>query len=421
MIAMGVLMDIRSLARQGYSSRQIAKLTGIHRQTIKKYLQEGVLPTYKAIKRTSKIDPYKKLIQSWLEQQDYQATRIHELLQAQGFHGCVRTVRRYIAELKEKRDAVAYVRFETMPGQQAQVDFGDFVISCSDGSKLTIYCFIMVLGYSRKMYIEFIDRCTLANFLKCHQKAFEYFGGIPCEILYDNMKNVVIKKMVGLIQWNQSFWAFCLHYGFKPLTTPAYSPWAKGKVERPIGYVRERFWRGYQYTDFKYANKDIGEWLKEVADDRIHGTTHEKVSLRFEKEKPFLGSLPPNVYDISEKLWRNVYKDCQVAFDCNRYVVPHEYVGRDVLLKINGGELRIFYDDKLLVTYKIPEGKGQTLGTELYERLRKDKDQIKRKYRKPFFKKAWATRGLASDRMNIEVRHRPLSEYENLLKGGGHA
>jgi len=384
-------------------------------------LQEGVLPTYKAIKRTSKIDPYKKLIQSWLEQQDYQATRIHELLQAQGFHGCVRTVRRYVAELKEKRDAVAYVRFETMPGQQAQVDFGDFVISCSDGSKLTIYCFIMVLGYSRKMYIEFIDRCTLANFLKCHQKAFEYFGGIPCEILYDNMKNVVIKKMVGLIQWNQSFWAFCLHYGFKPLTTPAYSPWAKGKVERPIGYVRERFWRGYQYTDFKYANKDIGEWLKEVADDRIHGTTHEKVSLRFEKEKPFLGSLPPNVYDISEKLWRNVYKDCQVAFDCNRYVVPHEYVGRDVLLKINGGELRIFYDDKLLVTYKIPEGKGQTLGAELYERLRKDKDQIKRKYRKPFFKKAWATRGLASDRINIEVRHRPLSEYENLLKGGGHA
>src|SRR5208283_3570586 len=134
MIAMGVLMDIRSLARQGYSCRQIAKLTGIHRQTIKKYLQEGVLPTYKAIKRTSKIDPYKKLIQSWLEQQDYQATRIHELLQTQGFHGCVRTVRRYVAELKEKRDAVAYVRFETMPGQQAQVDFGDFVISCSDGS-----------------------------------------------------------------------------------------------------------------------------------------------------------------------------------------------------------------------------------------------------------------------------------------------
>ena len=421
MIIMEVLMDIRSLSKQGNSMRAISRMTGLNPRTVKKYLQEGSLPTYKPVNRQSKLEGFKDLIEAWLNQQNYQASRIHELLHNQGFKGSYNTVQRYVKKLKAKRDQVAYVRFETMPGQQAQVDFGDFVISCSDGSKLTIYCFIMVLGYSRKMYVEFIDRCTLANFLKCHQKAFGYFGGIPCEILYDNMKNVVIKKMVGLIQWNESFMAFCLHYGFKPLTTPAYSPWAKGKVERPIGYIRERFWRGYQYSNFKYANKDMLEWLKGVADDRIHGTTHERVSSRFEKEKPFLGPLPSIVYDISEKLWRNVYKDCQVAFDCNRYVVPHEYVGRDVLLKINDGELRIFFDDQLLATYKIPDGKGQTLGAELYDRLRKDKDQIKRKYRKPFFKKAWATRGLASDRINIEVRHRPLSEYENLLKGGGHA
>jgi transposase len=420
MINQEKVMDIKSLAKQGYSKRHIARITGLHRNTINKYLT-GTLPVYKKTQRQGLLKPYHGLIEDWLQQQNYQASRIYELLQGQGFKGSYDVVQRHVKKLKNKRDHVAYVRFETLPGQQAQVDFGDFVISCSDGSKLTIYCFIMVLGYSRKMYIEFIDRCTLANFLKCHQKAFAYFGGIPCEILYDNMKNVVIKKLVGLIKWNQSFWAFCLHYGFKPLTTPAYSPWAKGKVERPIGYMRERFWRGYQYSDLKYANKDILEWLKEVADDRIHGTTHEKVSLRFEKEKPFLGFLPPNAYDISEKLWRNVYKDCQVAFDCNRYVVPHEYVGKDVLLKINDGELRIFYDDKLLVTYKIPEGKGQTLGAELYERLKKDRDQIKRKYRKPFFKKAWATRGLLSGRMDIEVRNRPLSEYQDLLDGGPHA
>ena len=418
MITMGVLMGVCSLKRQGYSNRQIAKMLGIHRKTVKKYLKDGVLPAYRLVKRTSKLEAYKGLIEGWLSQQDYQASRIYELLCAQGFQGSERLVRYYVSKLKAKRDSVAYVRFETLPGQQAQVDFGDFAITCSDGSKLTIYCFIMVLGYSRKMYIEFIDCCSLANFLKCHQKAFAYFGGIPCEILYDNMKNVVIKKLLGLIQWNASFLAFCLHYAFKPLTTPAYSPWAKGKVERPIGYVRERFWRGYQYIDLKYANKDILEWLKEVADDRIHGTTREKVSARYEKEKPFLVSLPPNTYDISEKLWRTVYKDCQVAFDCNRYVVPHEYVGKDVLLKVSDGELWIFYDDKLLATYKIPENKGQTLGTELYERLKKDKDQIRRKYRKPFFKKAWATRGLLSDRMHIEVKDRPLSDYEDLLKGG---
>ncbi len=421
MIIMEDVMDIRSLAKQGHSMRAIARITGLNPRTVKKYLQEGVLPTYKAVKRQSKLEVFKKLIEGWLKQQDYQASRIKELLFNVGFKGSYSTVQRYVKVLKRNRDQVAYVRFETLPGQQAQVDFGDFAIECADGSRLTIYCFIIVLGFSRKMYVEFIDRCTLANFLKCHQRAFEFFGGIPAEILYDNMKNVVIKKLVGQIQWNANFLAFCLHYGFKPLTTPAYSPWAKGKVERPIDYIRERFWRGYVFNNLKEANKNILQWIKEIADERIHGTTREKVSSRFEKEKPCLGVMPRSIYDISEKLWRKVYKDCQVAFDCNRYVVPHEYVGKRVLLKIRDEELRIFYDDQLLVTYKIPEDKGQMLGIELYERLKKDKDQIRRKYRKPFFRKAWATRGLVGDRMEIEVKNRPLSEYENLLKGGSHA
>jgi transposase len=418
---MEAVMDIRSLAKQGYSIRAIARMSGLNFRTVKKYLQKGVVPRYKAVKRQSKLEAFKGLIDGWLSQQNYQASRIEELLRKQGYNGSYNTVQRYVKQLKGKRDRVAYVRFETMPGVQAQVDFGDFAIYCSDGRKITVYCFMMVLGYSRRMYVELIDRCTLANFLKCHQKAFKFFDGIPAEILYDNMKNVVIKKLIGKIQWNASFLAFCLHYGLKPLTTPAYSPWVKGKVERPIGYIRESFWRGYEFNNLKDANKNILEWLKEVADERIHGTTREKISSRFEKERSSLGSLPHSEYDISEKLWRKVYKDCQVAFDCNRYVVPYEYVGKDVLLKVHDEELRIFHDDQLLATYKIPKDKGQTLGIELYDRLKKDKDQLRRKYRKPFFKKAWATRGLLSDRMDIEVKNRPLSEYENLLKGGTHA
>jgi transposase len=342
------------------------------------------------------------------------------LLRGQGFKGSYDVVQRYVKELKQKRDHVAYVRFETLPGQQGQVDFGDFVIQCSDGSKITIYCFIMVLGFSRKMYVEFIDCCTLANFLKCHQKAFEFFGGIPAEILYDNMKNVVIKKLVGKVQWNASFLAFCVHYGFKPLTTPAYAPWAKGKVERPIQYVRQRFWLGYEYYNLKETNKNILEWLKQVAEERVHGTTHEKVRLRFEKEQGSLGSLPRSEYDISEKLWRKVYKDCQLSFDGNKYIVPHEYAGKQVLLKVKDGQVRIFFDDQLLVSYKIPAGKGETLGWHLYERLKKDKDQLRRKYRKPF-KKVKPTRDLWKNRMQIEVMKRPLSVYENILKGGANA
>jgi len=388
-------------------------MTGLHRETVKKYLKQGVLPTYKAIHRQSKMEPYKDLIECWLSQQNYQASRIYSLLLAQGFQGAERTVRRYIEKLKEKRDYVAYVRFETLPGQQAQVDFGDFVIECADGKKLTIYCFIMVLGFSRKMYIEFIDRCTMTNFLKCHQRAFEFFGGMPSEILYDNMKNVVIKRIIGKVEWNKTFLSFCLHYGFKPLATPAYSPWAKGKVERPIQYVREQFWRGYVYNGLDETNKDILQWIQSIADIRIHGTTREKVADRFEKEQPFLGLLPLSAYDISEKQIRKVQKDCQLAFNGNRYVVPHEYAGKTVLLKFIDDNLRIFYDDKLIATYQIPENKGRMLGhPEFYQRLREDKDQLRRKYRKPFLKKARATRGLVKEKLGIEVAKRSLSSYD---------
>ena len=119
-------MDIRSLKKQGYSDRAIARMSGLHRKTVKKYLEENILPTYKAINRENKLELFKNLIDGWLSQEDYQSTRIHELLIGQGFNGSYSTVRRYVETIKEKRDHVAYIRFETLPGQQAQVDFGDF-------------------------------------------------------------------------------------------------------------------------------------------------------------------------------------------------------------------------------------------------------------------------------------------------------
>lgn len=406
------VMDIRSLAKQGYSQRQIARLTGLNRHTVKKYLQEGTLPVYKRMNRQSILGSYRNLIDGWLGQQDYQASRIHELLQLQGFTGSYDVVQRYVKGVKEQRDRVAYVRFETMPGQQAQVDFGDFQIECADGTKITIYCFVMVLGYSRHMYIEFIEHCTMTNFLACHQHAFGFFGGIPAEILYDNMKNVVIKHLVGVVQWNKEFEAFAMHYGFKPLATPPYSPWAKGKVERPIGYVRERFWRGYVFNDIPQANSDIRQWINTIASQRVHGTTHEKVCDRFEAEKPYLGDLPHQPYDISEKVYRKVYKDCQISFDGNRYVVPHEHVGQKLLLRIRDGLLRIFSDDQMIAVYRIPSQKGQTLADpRFYERLRADQQQRERKYRY-FSGKAKATRGLLKDGLSVEVSKRSLTVYD---------
>lgn len=416
MVKMEVLMDMRSLANQGYSYRNIARMTGLHRKTVKKYLTEGTLPVYKKIARVSKLQPYHGMINDWLSRQDYQATRVHELLVGQGYVGSYDSVQRYLKSVKEQRDRIAYIRFETMPGQQAQVDFADFQVVNSDGTVTTAYCFVMALGYSRHKYVEFIEHCTMTKFLECHQHAFGFFGGIPAEIVYDNMKNVVIKHLLGSIQWNKTFEAFCVHYGFKPIAAPPYSPWAKGKVERPIGYVRERFWRGYVFTDISQANRDIRHWLLTTAYHRIHGTTKEQVSLRFERERPCLGSLPPVPFDTSEKVYRIVYKDCQLAFGGSRYVVPHELVGKKVLLKIRTGVMRIFDDDQLVAIYRIPPEKGKTVAhPRFYERLKIDQEQNRRKYHRLLPGKAKATRGLLTDGLHFEVMARSLSAYDQVI------
>ena len=411
-------MDIWSLKRQGFSYVAIGRRVGLDRRTVKKYLEKKEFPKYNTVNRTSDLEPYHELIEGWLSEEDYKATRIRDLVVMQGYQGGYETVKRFVRKVKKKRDRIAYIRFETIPGLQAQMDFGDFKVVNPDGSETTIYAFVIVLGFSRHMYVEFIDKCTMTPFLDCHCNAFGYFGGVPGEILYDNMKNVVVRRNVGHVQFNDTIVDFGAHYGFKPVACPPYSPWYKGKVERPIDYIRERFWRGYNYTTTEQLNKDVIEWLDTVASPRVHGTTKQKVCERFTTEKPHLGEIPNRPYDTSEKVTRKVYKDCQLSFDGNRYVVSHKCVGKKLLLKIKNGIIRIYDDAELIVVYRIPEGKGNLVADpRFYAALKKDKEQKKRKYRFPAGK-GKATRGILKHGLKHEtVQKRPLSAYENMVGG----
>lgn len=413
-------MEIWALKRQGYSNRAIARKLGVHRKTVKKYLERTAFAQYRAVSRKSGLEPYYGMIDDWLSREDYQAARVHEMVGRQGYQGSYETVKRYVREVKQKRDRIAYLRFETLPGQQAQVDFADFKIILANGEVQTLYLFVMVLGYSRHLYAEFVERCTMTAFLDCHHNAFEFFGGVPCEILYDNMRNVVVRRQVGKTHFNETFLSFCAHYGFKPLACPPYSPWYKGKVERPIDYIRERFWRGYPYSTHSQANRDLFSWNGAVAKPRVHGTTKERVCDRFDRERPHLAEMPSCPYDTSEKVTRKVYRDCQISFAGNRYVVPHTLTGRVVLLKIKNGHLRIYDDDTLCAEYPCASGKGELLAhPRFYEALREDKEQRARKYRIPSGK-ARATRGLLKQGLLHEtVQRRPLCVYDAILSAPG--
>jgi len=409
-------MDIISLHRQGHSIRYIAHKLGVHRKTVKKHITEGSLPKYRSQKRRQSIlEPYYQTIEDYLKEDTYQGSWIFERIKNLGYQGSYDTVKVYVREKKKQLSRLAYIRFETEPGLQAQVDWADFKIVESDGSQSTRYAFVMVLGYSRALYVEFVDDCTLQSFMNCHINAFKYLQGIPVEILYDNMKNVVIGKVAGKSKFNAEFVYFAHHYGFQPKTCPPYSPWVKGKIERPIDYIRERFWRGYSFTDLTRVNQDVLAWLDTTANMRTHGTHREMVKARWEKEVPHLGELPPRDYDTSLKTFRKVGKDCQISYGGNHYIVPHQVVGKKVLLKVKDGTIRIYDDQKLLVTYQEDSGKGNTVGyPQFYEQLKQDKEQWQRKYSN---RKGKATRGLVDRSLFVDVLVRPLSEYDALIGG----
>jgi len=266
------------------------------------------------------------------------------------------------------------------------------------------------------MYVKFIERSTLESFLDCHIGAFGYFGGVPAELLYDNMKQVVIDRKNGTPNFNIEFLHFAHHYGFTPKACPPYSPWVKGKVERPMDYIRERFWRGYTFTTLEALNRDVRTWLDETANQRLHGTYRRPVIERWQQEMPMLGKLPPADYDTSIKVYRTVYKDCQISYNTNRYLVPHHLVSKKVLLKIKNGAIRIFHDHDFVISYRLAAGKHELVGNRLfYEQLQRDQAQLGRKYGN---KKGKATRGLVSGSLFPQVAHRPLAEYDRFSEGG---
>jgi len=415
MITWEVFMEIKIMAHRGISKRCIAKMLGIHRDTVTRYLESDQLPNYNKQNRgTSILAPYLQNINDYLEENNYQATWIYDRLRALDYQGSYETVKNYVRGVKEQKIRLAYTRFETEPGLQAQCDWGDFQIEEVGGKTSTIYVFVLLLGYSRAMYVEFVRRCTLEAFMDGHIHAFHYLRGIPMEILYDNMKNVVIERSAGKTVFNMEFSHLAHHYCFHPRVAPPYSPWVKGKVERPMDYIRERFWRGYTFTSLERANADVITWLNETANTRIHGTHRQSVQERWQQEINHLGKLPPADYDTSLKVFRKVYKDCLLSYEGNRYQVPHRAVGKKVMLKIKHNLIRIYHDQDLLITYQQPEGKGQIIGDpRIYEALKNDKEQLSRKYGHG---KGKATRGLTTG--SLYVFHRPLSEYDKYSQGG---
>ena len=224
------------------------------------------------------------------------------------------------------------MRFETEPGQQAQVDWGCFGTMDYEGRQRQVYGFVMTLCWSRAMYVEFTVSGSTDWFIRCHQHAFEYFGGVPQEVLHDNLKNAVISRdRKGQIIWNERYLDYALYSGFVPHPCRLYRAQTKGKVERGIGYVKQNFWCGLHFTDLDDLNRQSLDWMNSIANPRVHGTTGEIPFERLALEG--LQLLPGQRFDTSIKTERYASRDCLVSYDGNFYSVPAAWAQKMLLIK----------------------------------------------------------------------------------------
>lgn len=352
-------MEIRNERKKGLSYTEIARKHHIDPRTAKKYAESDSKPVYTlTAPKPSKLDPYKHLIDMWLEEAPYSAVRIHEKLMEQGCDCKYTIVRQYVSTRKADLNEKATVRFETMPGLQGQVDWGFFenYKVLENGEYKKLYCFLMILGYSRMRYIEFVTDMSTTTLIKCHINAFRYFGGYPEEILYDNMKQVVVKRLMkqSESELNKQFEDFAGFYGYKPVLCRPYRGQTKGKVERTVRYVRENFMVGIRYHSLEDLNGQAHAWCNKI-NAKIHGTTNERPIDRLAEEK----LLPLKREYIIDKInLRRVEKDCLISYAGNKYSVPAEYVGRDVTVIVLDHMLAAYFEGKQIALHKLSYSKN---------------------------------------------------------------
>ena len=285
-------MDIRSDRQKGLSYTEIARKYHIDPRTAKKYAQSETRPVYSlSTAKPSKLDPYKEQITVWLEEAPYSAVRILEKIREQGFEDGHSIVREYVRNKKEQLDEKATVRFETMPGLQGQMDwafFEDHTV-LEDGKLKKLYCFLFILGYSRTRYIEFVTDMSTNTLIRCHANAFRYFGGYPEEILYDNMKQVVIKRLLKQED------APSISSRILPGSTGSscavrpYRGQTKGKVERTVKFVRDNFMVGINTVHWTTSTVGLA-WC-----NKVNGRTTPQQMKSFERLKETLTPSSVNI------------------------------------------------------------------------------------------------------------------------------
>jgi transposase len=286
-----------------------------------------------------------------LERHPYSAAQVFQHLREQGFDGGYSLVKAYVRMVRPKRQP-AFLKLAFAPGECAQVDWGAFGSVPVGQTQRRLSFFVMVLCYSRMLYVEFTVSQTMEHFLACHQHAFEFFGGVPQKVMVDNLKSAVLQRALGQAPvFNPKYLDFAHHTGFTIVPCNVGKGNEKGRVENGVGYVKKNFLAGLEIADFSALNPAARQWLDTIANVRLHGETRAQPTALWHKEQPSLRPLPLHPFDIATVTQVRASRQFRVTLETNHYSVPAHYAGQVLTLKTYPDRLCLYRGEQLIARH----------------------------------------------------------------------
>ncbi len=337
--------------QHGLKCSQISNELNLDYRTVAKWIDQKQYLPRNSPQRTSKLDPFKNEIVRMLETHPYTAAQIFQRLRENNFDGGYSIVKEYVRKIRPPKTK-AFLKLSFAPAECAQVDWGSYGSVTVGETSRRLSFFVMVLCYSRMMYVEFTVSQTMEHFLGCHQNALDWFGAVPGKIMVDNLKSAVLKRIVGKDPiFNPKYLDFANHYGFTIVPCAVGKGNEKGRVESGVGYVKKNLLAGLNIPNFNALKPAVIHWLDTVANVRVHGETGKRPVDRFGRERESMTPLPPHPYDIATISQVRASRQFRVTLDTNRYSVPAEYAGARLTLKTYPDRLCIYHHDKLLARH----------------------------------------------------------------------
>lgn len=339
------------LTRQQLSVAQTARALALDVRTVSKWANVEQFRTRSGVARVGKLDAFKGQIVRWLDAHPYSAQQILQRLREAGYSGGLTIVKDYVHRIRPRHQE-AFLKLDFAPGETAQVDWGEFGTIGVGATRRRLSFFLMVLCYSRRLYLEFTVSQTMEFFLSCHENAFVAFGGVPQKVMVDNLKSAVLQRLVGAAPvFNPKYLDFSRHWGFEIKPCNVRSGNEKGRVENGVGYVKKNFLAGLELPDFGALQPAATLWMDTVANVRMHESTHQRPIDRFEEERAHLRALNPAGFDLARVTTVRATKQFRVPLDTNHYSVPARYAGQRLLLKAYADRVCIYERDQLVARH----------------------------------------------------------------------